>query len=125
MASEHRPPQDLHSVQQVAAAGRGVPGVGRLLPGWRGESVPDRTRHPTPVRGHPAADGLHPHRPVPDAPAGGPAVAHALRRHGQHPHDQQEPTLGAGQRRTRGGHSRRLIEAKALTVFLSLRCFLR
>lgn len=93
-----RPPvQDLHSVQQVAPSGRGVSGVGRLLSGRRGESLPDGVGHPASVRGHPAPDGLHPHRSVPDPPAGGPAVTHALQRHGQHSHGQQKPPLGSGQ----------------------------
>lgn len=103
-----------------------MPGVGRLLPGWRGELIPDGSGHPASVRGSPAADGLHPHRAVPHAPAGGPAVAHALQRHGQHAHDQQEPPLGSGQAHGQSaGRGRRssLAEKKLTGVFPS-RCFL-
>lgn len=74
-----------------------MPGVGRLLSGRRGELVSDGAGHPASLRGHPAPDGLHPHRSVPHPPAGGPAATHTLQRHGQHTHDQQEPPLGSGE----------------------------
>lgn len=73
-----------------------MPGVGRVLPGRRGEPVPDRPGDPAPLPGRPAADGLHPHRPVPHASPRRPAASHAVRRHGQHAHDQPEPPLGSG-----------------------------
>lgn len=73
-----------------------MPGVGRLLSGRGGEFVSDGAGYPASVRGRAASDGFHPHRSVPHPPAGGPAVTHALHRHGQHAHGQQKPPLGSG-----------------------------
>lgn len=41
--------QDLHAVQQVAASGRGVSRLGRLLPGRRGEPFPDGSGDPASI----------------------------------------------------------------------------
>lgn len=108
--------QDLHSVQQVSPSGRGVSGVGRLLPGRGGEFVSDWARHPASLRGRPAPDGLHPHRSVPNPAAGGPAGTHTLHRHGQHTHGQQEPPLGSGQHHTQSSGQRQSMSTFTSTL---------